>query len=76
MAQFHDGPQKHPAGVAGGCAGALETHSTHATESRAPTMAVTPTAWRATNTICATLASDPARTPGALANRHAWRQPL
>ena len=75
MDRFHHTPQKRSAGVAGGCAGALETHSTHATESRAPTMVVTPTAWSATHIICATLASDPARTPGALADRHAWRQP-
>ena len=61
-------------GVTGGCAGSLETHSTHATESRVPTTVVTPTAWRTTNIICATLVSDPARTPGALANRYAWRQ--
>ena len=74
MDRFHHSPQKRSEGVTGGCAGALETHSTHATESRVPTTVVTPTAWCATSIICATVASDPARTPGALANRSAWRQ--
>ena len=38
-------------------------------------MVVTPTAWCATSIICATVASDPARTPGAVANRMVRRQP-
>ena len=42
-------------------------------KSRAPTTAVAPTSWFATNIICATPVSAAARTPGALAKRQAWR---